>query len=179
MARPAAVAVVSSLMLFVGVHAITSPPAAASVSYRWPVVGRIVDPFRPPLTRFGPGNRGVEFATDPGAVVWSSAEGVVTFAGSVGGELFVVVRHADGIRTTYGLLASIAVQAGELVGAGERLGTSNGRVYFGARYGNRYLDPARLIAGSWFHARLVPLRSWLVPALRAAAARAFVVGAAT
>ena len=74
--------------------------ADAAVSYRPPVPGPVVDPYRPPSTPFGPGNRGLDYATTPGEAVAAPADGEVTFAGPVAGALHVVVLHADGIRTT-------------------------------------------------------------------------------
>ena len=77
------------------------------------------------------------------------ADGVVTFAGQVGGQLFVVVRHADGVRTTMGNLASIVVVVGQSVVAGQQVGTTEGRIHFGARVGAAYIDPNLLLARGW------------------------------
>src|SRR3954468_14948134 len=83
--------------------------AAADPTYIPPVDGPIVDPFRPPSTPYGPGNRGVDFAPEPGSAVRAAADGRVVFAGQVGGSLHVVVLHPDGLRTSYSFLRSIAV----------------------------------------------------------------------
>ena len=120
------------------------PPAR--VQYRPPVNGTVVDPYRPPAGPYGPGNRGIDLASEPGGPVVSPADGVVTFAGQVGGQLFVVVRHADGVRTTMGTLASVTVVAGQRVGAGQQVGTTGGRLHFGARVGKAYIDPNLLLA---------------------------------
>ena len=53
------------------------------VVYRPPVTAPILDPFRPPTTPYGPGNRGIEYATVPGTSVGAAADGVVVFAGPV------------------------------------------------------------------------------------------------
>ena len=76
------------------------PPAAADpVAYVPPVEAPLTDRFRPPATDFGPGNRGVDYATAEGQVVTAAASGEVTFAGPVGNDRHVVVLHEDGIRT--------------------------------------------------------------------------------
>src|SRR2546426_469687 len=45
-----------------------------TVLYRPPVEAPVTDPFRPPLTPYGPGNRGIEYATVPGASVHAAAD---------------------------------------------------------------------------------------------------------
>src|SRR3954452_16458952 len=96
---------------------VVAAPAAAStdVEYAPPVDAPVSDPFRPPATPYGPGNRGIEFGTDPGVAVNAAADGTGTFAGSVAGRRWVTIRHADGVRTTYGPLADVPVAAGALV----------------------------------------------------------------
>ncbi len=113
----------------------------ASVTYLPPVDAPLMELFRAPASPFGPGNRGVDYATLPGAPVRAAASGEVTFAGRVGLSLHVVVRHADGIRTSYSFLASAAVRGGERVAAGHVLGLAGGPLHFGARAGDVYLDP--------------------------------------
>ena len=83
-----------------------------SVRYRPPVDAPVTDPFRPPLTPYGPGNRGIEYATVPGTLVRAAADGLVVFAGPVAGALHVTVLHGDGIRTSYSFLAVIRVRRG-------------------------------------------------------------------
>jgi murein DD-endopeptidase MepM/ murein hydrolase activator NlpD len=72
----------------------------------------------------------------------------VTFAGQVGGALHVVIRHADGVRTSYSFLATIAVAAGDHVTQGDIVGTSGPDLHFGARVADRYVDPEALFGGS-------------------------------
>lgn len=141
------------------VLAATCPAAEAeppSIDYQPPVAGPVVDPFRPPTTPYGPGNRGVDYATVPGAEVHASAPGQVVFAGRVGLQLHVVVLHADGLRSSYSFLASIAIRRGDRVAAGQVVGTSGTSLHFGFRAGDTYLDPLSLLG----RARV---RVWLVP----------------
>jgi hypothetical protein len=136
-----------------------STPAAAAPDppgYLPPVDAAVVDPFRPPATRFGPGNRGLEYGTQPGVPVRAAAGGRVTFAGSVAGTLHVTVLHADGIRTSYSFLQRIDVVIGQRVDQGDRLGLTGGHLHLGARRGDEYFDPASLFAGGPVRVHLVP-----------------------
>lgn len=133
-------------------------PSVGEVAYRSPVDGEVVDPFRAPPSRYGPGNRGVDYATAPGTPVTAAAPGVVAFAGQVAGSLHVTVHHADGIRTTYAFLASISVRRGQRVAAGDELGRTGESLHWSARAGAAYLDPLALLARGRHsgRARLVP-----------------------
>ena len=117
------------------------------MAYIWPVQGTVVDPFRPPTHPFGPGNRGLEIATQPGAIFWAAAPGVVSFAGQVGGRLHVTVSHPDGLRVSYSGVATIAVRRGERVHQGQPLGTAGDTLHVGVRRGETYLDPAPIFDG--------------------------------
>ena len=141
------------MRFFAGIAVVILTSAAWSVaerrpvSYDPPVAGPAVDPFRPPSSRYGAGNRGIDYATRAGEPVRAAAAGEVVFAGSVGNSLHVVVLHADGIRTSYSFLRSVRVARGQRVGAGGTVGTAASSVHFGARAGDAYLDPAVLLAG--------------------------------
>jgi murein DD-endopeptidase MepM/ murein hydrolase activator NlpD len=142
--------------------AVSAPPSqAAGERYRPPVDAEIVDRFRPPSRPYGPGNLGIDYATAPGDPVRAARSGVVTFAGQVGGDLIVVVRHPDGLRTTSALLGALSVRRGDDVRQGQTLGTAGDRpLHFGVRAGagatEVYLDPELLFAGDLERARLVP-----------------------
>ena len=131
------------------------------VLYEPPVDAPVADPFRRPDTPYGAGNRGLEYDTRPGDIVGAAAPGTVTFAGQVGGRLYVTIQHDDGIRTTYGPLARIApgVARGASLDAGDAVGTAGQLVLWSARLGTTYLDPAVLLAASGTaRVRLVPDR---------------------
>jgi murein DD-endopeptidase MepM/ murein hydrolase activator NlpD len=135
-------------------------PASAGepVRYRPPVDAPVIDPFHLPTTPYGPGNRGLEYDTVPGVPVRASADGVVSFAGQVGGTLHVTVSHADGIRTSYSFLARIDVVLGQPVRQGQPVGAAGETFHFGARLGTAYLDPALLFGGAAVTVALLPLR---------------------
>ena len=133
-----------------GAAAVAPPPALGpvAVAYAPPVDTPVAVGFAPPASPYGPGNRGVDYATAPGTPVRAAAGGQVTFAGRVGAGLHVVVLHADGIRTSYSFLATVVVRRGQAVEAGQTVGASGGSLHFGARAGDAYLDPLVLLAGA-------------------------------
>lgn len=139
-----------ALVLAIAVAALPAvAPADADpqpVAYRPPVPGPVIDPFRPPPGPYGPGNRGIDYATTPGEPVAAPADGHVTFAGAVGGGLHVVLLHADGIRTSLSFLSVVLVRRGQVVAAGDPVGRAGSSLHFGARRGHTYLDPATLLA---------------------------------
>lgn len=143
------------------------PKPTASVRYRAPISTpiRVVNPFSPPLRRYGPGHVGVDLAVEPGATVVAAAGGIVRFAGAVAGRGVIVVRHDDGLATEYEPV-SAQVRAGMRVTAGQPLGrlqtTMHRRcttacLHWGANRDGEYLDPLSLLAPLGV-VRLDPLR---------------------
>lgn len=121
-----------------------------------PVAAPVGDSFRPPAQPYGPGNRGIEYDTQPGTVVQASADGQVVFAGNVALTRHVTVLHPDGVRTSYSFLASVDVVVGQHVRHGDRLGLAGERLHFGARRGDAYFDPASLFATTVTEVELLP-----------------------
>ncbi len=133
-----------------------SSRAGASTEPLVPVAGTIVDPFRPPPHPYGPGNRGVELATRPGAPVVAPVSGRVSFAGRVAGTRAVTVLDATtGRRFSVTFLAEVVVRRGDLVTRGQRLGAAGAVTHVGVRDASgAYLDPMTVFAPRG--ARLVP-----------------------
>lgn len=101
------------------------PPAAATVPSGWPVpAGRasISSSFGAP--RGSSSHQGLDLTAPQGTPVVATADGRVTFAGRSGsyGRL-VVVDHGGGWETRYAHLHRIAVDAGDRIRRGGRLGT--------------------------------------------------------
>ncbi len=135
---------------------IPSGVAHARPCWHPPVRAPVVDPFREPECRWCPGNRGIEYDTSPGRPVTAVATGRVTFAGSIAGTVYVVVRHGDDLRITYGNLSSTSYDVGDLVVRGVILGRSGGNLHFGVRQGERYVDPAPYLGRPVYRPRLIP-----------------------
>ncbi|NNE95806.1 MAG: peptidoglycan DD-metalloendopeptidase family protein [Acidimicrobiales bacterium] len=129
--------------------AILSISTAAAEDINWlpPVEAEVVDPFRPPTGPYGPGNLGLEFRPEGIVPVRAVAPGRVTFAGSVGGNLFVSVDHGDGLVSTLGFLSAVEVVRGQRVSAGSQVGSAGSGLHLTARLHGVYIDPAALISG--------------------------------
>lgn len=136
-----------------------APAGAVHAAPCWapPVAATVTDPFRDPACRWCPGNRGIEYGTRTGARVTSVATGRVTFAGAVAGTTFVVVRHGDGRRVTYGNLRSESFDVGDVIVRGQMVGRAAGRFHLGLREGDRYVDPAPFIGRLVYRPRLIPV----------------------
>jgi hypothetical protein len=171
--RPFAVALIGVITLF-GVPVWSGVPARAAAPVRVlqaPVDDPIAERFRAPSSAYGPGNRGLDYLTAPGASVHAAAPGRVVFAGPVGGSWAVTVSHDGGLRTSYSYLAAVNARVGAIVSAGEAIGTSSGHLQFGLRAGDLYLDPEQYLSDA--RPRLVP-----VPAVRAGSGGGWGLGTA-
>ena len=88
----------------------------------------------------------------------------MSFAGSVAGTVWVTLGHAGDLSSTYGPMATVAVRRGEVVVAGQVLGTTAGALHFGLRLHDHYIDPAGLL-GTPPHLvpRLIPMTAPVRP----------------
>ncbi len=133
-----------------------APAAPVPGSYSWPVVGQVIRGFEPPQGPYGAGHRGIDIAVPFGTRIRAPSDGVVSFAGWVGGALYLSIDHPDGVRTTYSWLSSVAVKRGDAVRRGDVVGaTGHGHpevptphLHFGARIGTTYIDPMILLEGA-------------------------------
>ena len=97
--------------------------------------------------------RGVRLETEPGAAALAVADGWVIHAGELPGMgLTVVVRHAEGLETVYGGLASLVVGDRDWLKGGAMIGTvqtgpdgRSGYMYFAVRRHGEYVDPREVI----------------------------------
>jgi len=147
--------------------ALAPAPARAAGTWTWPVVGPVIRGFDPPDTPFGSGHRGIDIATAFDSPVVAAQAGVVTFAGPVGGRLFVTVDHGGGLESTYSFLASLAVRRGAVVAAGQVIarsgmghaGATIPHLHFGVKLADAYVDPLDYLGpvDVWRFIRLAPL----------------------
>lgn len=143
--------------VFVSLSLFVPSQAAAAPCWAPPVEGRVIDEFRQPSCPFCAGNRGIEYRVRADAAVSAVASGVVTWAGRVAGVHYVVVRHGNGWRVTYGRLATTSLLQGDRIARGSRVGTVSGDFYFGIRVGGVYRDPAPHLGRLVGRQRLVPV----------------------
>lgn len=125
--------------------------------FRPPVDAPVTDPFRPPENPYGPGNRGVEYDTEPGDAVRAAASGTVAFGGAVAGALHVTVDHGGGLVSSYSHLQRISVRVGAAVDQGQVIGVAGERLHFSVRLEGAYTDPAGFIGVRRVSVRLVPV----------------------
>jgi murein DD-endopeptidase MepM/ murein hydrolase activator NlpD len=120
----------------------------------WPVLGHITDSFGQRLDPFsgeGAFHTGVDVASDYGAAVHATADGVVTIAENHAGYgRLVVVDHGFGITTWYAHLSAFSTIAGARVKRGEVVGYTgiSGRstgphVHYEVRVNNAPVNPWR------------------------------------
>jgi len=98
----------------------------ASTPSIWPVRGWVTSRFgnrEDPLTGRKSAHTGIDIAGPHGKDIVSTADGTVVFAGVEGsyGKV-IVVDHGYGMKTRYAHLASIAVNAGDVVKRGQTIG---------------------------------------------------------
>lgn len=157
------------LSLVLGAAMAASPALPSAGSWGWPVIGPVIRSFEPPETPFGSGHRGIDIAVAVGTVVVAPDAGTVTFAGRVGGELFVTLDHGGGLTSTYSWLSAALVRVGDAVGRGATIaltgrghpGSSVPHLHFGVRLDGSYLDPLAFLgpASVSTFIRLAPLEA--------------------
>lgn len=150
--------------------AATSPSASASGTWRWPVVGPVIRAFDPPDSPYGAGHRGIDIAVASGTPIYAPAAGTVTFAGKVGGHLFLTLDHGGGVASTYSWLSELRLRKGDVVAMGALValtgwahpGSPTPSLHFGVKVGTAYVDPLDYLAPGSVTGfiRLAPL-GWL------------------
>ena len=125
----------------------------------WPVLGHVTDGFGERLDPFsgeGAFHTGVDVASDYGAPVHATADGIVTIAQDHAGYgRLVVVDHGFGITTWYAHLSSISavpgthIKRGEVVGYTGISGRATGpHVHYEVRMNNAPINPWRYMKSS-------------------------------
>jgi murein DD-endopeptidase MepM/ murein hydrolase activator NlpD len=165
---------VRKLFLFVAAASVVLAPSAAGPAraageWSWPVVGPVIRGFDPPDTPFGSGHRGIDIAVALASPVRAPAAGVVTFAGPVGGRLFLTIDHGGGLESRYSFLDALVARRGDAVSTGQvvaRSGTGHPgdlvpNLHFAVLLDDAYVDPLDYLGPVevWRFIRLAPLPS--------------------
>jgi murein DD-endopeptidase MepM/ murein hydrolase activator NlpD len=147
-------ALISVVMMGISLGSgLDGPPEPAYGTYAWPVEGPVIRGFEPPPDPYGPGHRGIDIGAPLGTDLVGAEDGVVAFAGWVGGSLFISIDHEDGVRSTYSWLSAVEVVKGDAVVRGQVIGrTGRGHsdvptphLHFGTRIGETYIDPLLML----------------------------------
>lgn len=155
------VALAAVILVVVGALASSSAPSHAADDeigqmpvWRPPTGSvRLIDAYTAPVDRFSRGHRGVDLASEAGAVLRAPAAGVVAFAGKVVDRVVITVDHGDGYVTTLEpvdqpLPVGATVRMGDPLARAGRGGHSPpGSVHFGVRLHGEYLNPLLMIGG--------------------------------
>lgn len=180
----------AQVLLGLAVFAVHTEAAQARTrpAWSWPLAGEsVVDrTFQPPRSDWGAGHRGVDLRGDEGEWVLAAGDGEVAYSGMLAGKGVVVVKHANGLRTTYEPVVE-GVPAGTQVSQGERIGSLAGTghtaclpgtscLHWGLLRGETYLDPVLLVTQG--RLRLLPLGDPGSRAVHAATGRAAAAGTA-
>ncbi|MCX7944292.1 MAG: M23 family metallopeptidase [Deltaproteobacteria bacterium] len=101
-------------------------------------------------------HHGVDYAAPIGTQVWAVADGVVTFAGVMGGYgNLVIIKHKGGLETRYGHLSrfgagirqGVSVEQGRLIGYVGSTGVSTGpHLHFEMRHNGKIINPLKKVA---------------------------------
>ena len=122
---------------------------SAAGTWAWPVTGPVVRAFDPPDSPYGAGHRGIDIAVPAGTEVLAPADGTVTFAGPVGGRLFLTIDHSSGLESTYSWVAALEVRPDDVVRRGELVARSGAghtgdavpNLHVGVKLDDAYVDP--------------------------------------
>ncbi|MET2012460.1 M23 family metallopeptidase [Microbacterium chocolatum] len=133
-----------------------------ATSWVWPVApSSLVRPFDPPADPYGPGHRGVDLQSSPGASIRAVAAGMVVFAGWVVDRPVISIDHGGGVVSSVEPVVAL-VAVGETVAPGSAIGViapeghgAAGRIHFGVRVHGVYVDPLSLLPA--------PARAVLLP----------------
>jgi len=109
----------------------------------------VIRGFDPPEDPYGTGHRGIDIAASVGTPVLAPEAGTVSFAGAIGGQLFITLDHGGGLQSTYSWISQPLVRKGDIVMRGARIGfTGQGHpgsvvphLHFGVKLDGAYVDP--------------------------------------
>jgi len=133
-----------------------------------PVSGAVVFPYVEPSCEFCAGHRTIDFEQSLGREVITPVAGRITFAGTVVDQQFVTIDPdlksgfgPEVLVTIGGLIRDPQVTSGQVVQAGQQLGTSDGLIHLSMRYivvgkPARYIDPTPFLARRRSRVRLIP-----------------------
>jgi murein DD-endopeptidase MepM/ murein hydrolase activator NlpD len=130
-------------------HDVAAAGSVGPANWTWPVLGPVINAYDPPDTPFGAGHRGIDIAVPFGTTILAPEAATVSFAGKVGGYLFVTLDHGAGLESTYSWVSAIFVHKGDVVARGQPIaasgtghpGSSVPHLHLGVKLADVYQDP--------------------------------------
>jgi hypothetical protein len=115
----------------------------------------IVQEFSPPPAPWLAGHRGVDLEAATGTPLFPPADGILHFAGAVGGKDVVSIELDDGMIATFEP-ATTDFKVGAKITRSRRFATVDGRsdhcsnlcVHWGMKKGDTYYDPVEFVTGT-------------------------------
>jgi len=157
-----AIAVLGALAVAAPARSAAAPPMPSlrpGAAFAVPLYGTLVKAYDAPLDNpYAAGHRADNIAAPIGTPVRASADGTVSFAGNVAGNLSVTVDHGGGIKTTYSYLGTIVAKRNQRLVRGDVVGTVGPghdaslppNVQLSARRNDVYFDPLELYVGDGY-----------------------------
>lgn len=114
-------------------------------SFIWPTVNHYLSG-----NDYWPGHLGIDLAAASGAPIYATDNGLVVYAGSIGGGygLMIMIDHGNGYHTLYAHLSKISVYCGQSVNKGNLIGLSGStgnstgpHLHFEVRYQGGFVNP--------------------------------------
>jgi lipoprotein NlpD len=124
-------------------------PPMGSITWRWPVSGRVIRLFHADSSLA----KGIDISAARGADIRAAAAGKVVYAGSgiIGYGKLIIVKNSEQFLSAYADNDEILVKEGDLVQAGDRIGTMGlGRdghplLHFEIRVNGKPVDPLQYL----------------------------------
>ncbi len=125
-----------------------NPSSGFTGRFVWPVTGSVAERFGPLGT--GRVNRGLEITAPIRSEIRAAADGMVAFVGNGGSAGYgglILVRHGNGWISVYGRAAQAAVTRGQIVRAGQTIGSvgDDARLHFELRKNRVPVDPVQYL----------------------------------
>jgi murein DD-endopeptidase MepM/ murein hydrolase activator NlpD len=123
-------------------------PPAGSEGLIWPVEGEIISGFG--KKQNGLSNDGINIKARMGEPIWAASSGEVVYAGNElkGYGNMVILKHGDGMMTSYAHASDVLVNKGQHVAQGDLLGyvgrsgsVTEPQLHFGIRMGKNAVNP--------------------------------------
>lgn len=118
---------------------------AADTEFAWPVAGRLLRSYG--VDASGERSDGIDLAVEAGATVRAAAAGQVVYAGEGvnGAGSLLLIQHASGWVSAYGLADRLLVAEGDAVVRGQPVAAAanvgDARIHFELRLGKAPVDP--------------------------------------